>query len=314
MRIKKRNSRNTTIVEKGGSKEKDIKGRERMKKTILALVLLVSAAYAQENLQSSRERELYRLARTDLKSFAREVSEGAGSELTQAQMIVTWLAKHFEWKSTDYRQRTVQEIIDRGGGNCNDLALVAVAALKELGVPMRRVHEINVHKLTPERGETAHNMVKEKGVRFSVFGRHHNDHIWIEIHDSKTDEWYPADPSIGIVGTREWLMARAGFGKRFTLDRISEDMIVPFAVFAADEKGAFTINRTSHYMIEEFGGLYKKKLSDLPSWNKWVRLIDELDEKAGGAFVGTVNLHDYENEIDELANVYSQLREEFLKK
>lgn len=287
--------------------------KETMTKAILALAVAASVAFSQEKLQSSRERELYGLAKTDLKAFAREVSAGADSELGQAQMLVTWLAEHFEWKSTDYKQRTVQEIIDRGGGNCNELALVAVAGLKELNIPMRRVHEINVHKLTPERGVTAHNMVKEKGVRMSVFGRHHNDHIWLEIHDSKTDEWYPADPSIGIVGTREWLMARAGFNTRFTLDPISEDMIVPFAIFAADEKGAFTISRTGHYMIEEFGGLYKKKLSDLPSWKEWVRLIGELDEKAGGAFNGTVNLHDYEGEIDTLANLYSQLREEFLK-
>jgi len=285
-----------------------------MTKVILALAVLASVAFTQEQLQSARDRELYALAKKDLKGFAREVSAGAESELGQAQMIVTWLAEHLEWKYTDYKQRTVQQIIDRGGGNCNELALVAVAALKELNIPMRRVHEINIHKLTPERGKTAHRMVKEKGLRMSVFGRHHNDHIWIEIHDSKTDEWYPADPSIGIVGTREWLMARAGFGKRFTLDPASEDMIVPFAVFAADEKGAFTINRTRHYMIDEFSRLYTKKLSDLPSWNTWTRLIDELDDKAGGAFAGTVNLHDHENDIDALADVYTKLRGEFQKK
>ena len=281
-------------------------------RTLLAFLLLPATVLCQEKLESQKDKDLYQLVRGDLKSFAFEVSKKAGSELGQAQMIVKWLAEHFEWKSTDYKQRTVQEIIDRGGGNCNELALVAVAALKELNIPMRRVHEINVHKLTPQRGETAHKMVKEKGIRFSVFGRHHNDHIWIEIHDSKTDQWYPADPSIGIVGTKEWLMARAGFGKRFTLDPISEDMIVPFAIFAADEKGAFTINRTRHYMIEEFGSLYPKKLSGLPSWKKWIRLIDELDEKAGGAFIGEVNLHNYEREIDQLADVYSQLRTEFL--
>lgn len=280
-------------------------------KILFAVFFLVSGLMGQEKLQSQKDRDLYAMARTDLKSFAREVSRDADSELGQAQMIVKWLAEHFEWKYTDYKQRTVQQIIERGGGNCNELAQVAVAALTELGIPMRRVREINIHKLTPERGETAHNMVKEKGIRYSVFGRHHNDHVWLEIHDSKTDEWYPADPSIGIVGMKEWLLARAGFGTRFTLDPISEDMIVPFAVIAADENGNFTINRTHHYMVDEFGSLYKEKPRNLPSWKEWVRLVDDLDVKAMGAFNGNVNLHRYEDEIDELAGVYDKLKTEF---
>ena len=285
-----------------------------MMNSLLAFMVLAGVACAQEQLQSARDRDLYGLAKADLKAFAREVSKEAESELGQAQMIVKWLAEHFEWKSTDYKQRTVQEIIDRGGGNCNELAMVAVAAMKEMNMRMRRVREINIHKETPQRGVTAHDMVKQKGLRFSVFGRHHNDHVWIEIFDAKAGEWFPADPSIGIVGTREWLEARAGFGKRFTLDPISEDMIVPFVVFAADEKGSFSINRTQHYMVEEFNRLYPNRLDKLPAWKEWVRLLDDLDEKAGGALKGEINLHEYEKEIDQLAVTYAQLRSEFLKR
>ena len=280
----------------------------------LAVLFLISAALGQEKLTSQKDRDLYDLLRKDLNAFAGDVTRNAPSELGQARMIVRWLAEHLEWKATDYQQRTVPEIINRGGGNCNELAMVAVAAMKEIDIRMRRVREINIHKETPARGETARAKVKEKGNRLSVFGRHHNDHVWIEIYDSKENEWYPADPSIGVVGTKEWLEARAGFGKRFTLDPISEDMIVPFAIVAADEKGAFSINRSQHYMVEEFGRLYPGRLDNLHAWGDWVRLLDELDDKAIGAFNGEVNLHDYEKTIDSLADVYSELRSEYLRK
>lgn len=284
-------------------------------KILVAIVLLVtSMAMCQEKLESPKDKSLYEVAKKDLKAFALEVTRDAPSELGQAQMIVQWLAEHFEWKSTDYKQRTVMEIIERGGGNCNELAMVAVAALKELNVTMRRVREINIHKEKPSRGENARALVKEKGNRLSVFGRHHNDHVWIEIYDGKAGDWFPADPSIGIVGTREWLEARAGFGKRFTLDPISEDMIVPFVIVAADDKGAFSINRTRHYMVEEFGRLYPNRLDKLPAWKEWVRLLDDLDDKAIGAFNGEVNLHYHEKAIDRLAEVYSELRSEFLRR
>jgi len=281
-----------------------------MKNLFIALFVVSAPILSQEKLPSAR---LYQLAKADLKAFAAEVSKGADSELGRSQLVVQWLAEHLEWKGTDYQKRTVQEIIDRGGGNCNELAMVAVAALKELNIPMRKVREINIHKLTPRRGETARQMVKEKGVQYSVFGRRHNDHVWLEIYDTKTGEWYPADPSIGTVGTKEWLHARVGFGKRFTLDPASEDMIVPFVIIAADETGAFTINRTQHYLVDEFVKLYPERLDASAAWKDWVRLLDELDDKAAGAFRGKVNLHDHDGLIDELANVYSALRLGHLK-
>lgn len=278
-------------------------------RTYLVVLILPVLAWSQ---QTERDRMLHELLNTNLNAFAREASMSAGSELEQAQMIVRWLAGNLEWKGTDYKKRTVQEIIERGGGNCNDLALVAVAALKELNIPMRRVREINIHVFTPRRGETAHKMVQEKGIQYSVFGRRHNDHVWIEIFDRKDGEWYPADPSIGIVGTEEWLRSRAGFGERFSLDPASEDMIVPFAIVAPDSTGALVVNRTEHYMVQGFNALYEGRLASLPSWNEWVRLLRFLHDKAAGAFRAEVNLHDYEAEIDTLAEVYEGLRKEFL--
>lgn len=275
------------------------------------LVLGCVTAAAQQKIDSPRDRQLYDLARTDVGKFARELSKGQTSELAQAQAIVRWLASHFEWKATDYQKRTVQEIIERGGGNCNELAMVSLAAMKELNIKMRRVHEVHLYTNTPERGERAHQMVKEKGNTYSVFGRHHNDHVWLELYDSKTDEWYPADPSSGMVGTEEWLKGRVWFGKRTTMNPITEDMIVPFAVFAADDAGKFTISRTRHYLIDGFDKLYDGRLDKLAAWNEWTRLVNFLDDKVGGAFAGTINLHDYEGEIDSLALTYQHMRDQF---
>ena len=280
-----------------------------MKPCMRAFILaafLVGFAHAQA--QTTQDQQLYSLARTDLKAFAQQVSKDSKSELGQAQAIVRWLAKNFEWKATDYQKRTVQEIIERKGGNCNELAMVALSAMKELNIKIRPVHEVNIHVNTPERGVRAHELVKEKGNTLSVFGRHHNDHVWLELYDSVANDWFPADPSSGLVGTQEWMKGRVWFGERVSLNPITQDMIMPFAVFAADDSGKFTINRTQHYVIDEFDRLYDGKLHKLAAWKHWVKLVDLLNDKVAGAFAGTINLHDYESQIDELAATYEELR------
>jgi hypothetical protein len=285
---------------------------------LLSVLIVLSFAFvvasAQSATPSKHDAELYALARTDLKTFAQQVSKDAKSELGRAQAIVGWLAKNFQWKATDYQKRTVQEIIDRKGGNCNELAMVALSAMKELNIKLRRVHEINIYTNTPSRGETARQKIQEKGNRMSVFGRHHNDHIWLELYDSAANEWFPADPSSGLVGVEQWMKGRVGFGKRFTLNPITEDMIVPFAIFAADADGQFTINRTQHYLVDEFGRLYGRKLQKQEAWKQWTEMLDQLDEKVAGAFAGTINLHEYESQIDSLAATYEQLRASFQNK
>jgi hypothetical protein len=280
----------------------------------ILLFLTFAVAYGQTTPLSTRDAELYQLARTDMKAFAQEVSKNAESELGRAQAIVEWLATNFEWKATDYQRRTVQEIIERKGGNCNELAMVALSAMKELDIKFRRVHEVNIHTNTPDRGERAHEKVKEQGNTYSVFGRHHNDHVWLELYDSTANEWFPADPSSGLVGVEQWVKGRVGFGKRSTLNPITEDMIVPFAIFAADADGKFTINRTQHYLVDEFGRLYGNKLTNLHAWKQWIELVDLLDDKVAGAFAGTINLHEYETQIDSLATIYDELRASFVTK
>src|SRR5262249_42889337 len=90
---------------------------------------------------------------------------------------------------------------------------------------------------------------------------------------------------------------------------ITEQMIVPFAIFAADDTGKFTIDRSRHYLIDEFDRLYHGRLHREPAWKDWVAGVELLSPKAAGAFAGTVNLQDYETQIDSLADTTDRLRQ-----
>lgn len=272
-----------------------------------ALVAFTDAA-APPAPKKTRDERLYNLARSDFKAFAHELSKGATSELGQTQAIVHWLTQNFEWKTTDYQKRTVPEIIERGGGNCDDFSSVALAAMKELNIQSRKAHEVHIRTESADRGERARRLVKEKGASYSVFGRHHNDHIWLEIYDSKANDWFPADPWSGMVGTEDWMKARVGFGPRSSLNPDAADMIVPFAIFAADADGEFTINRNRHYLVEEFDRLCENKLHKAAAWPQWVAMLDFLSNKVEAAFAGKVSLLDSESQIDSLAATYEQLR------
>jgi hypothetical protein len=277
-----------------------------------AIVVVASAALccatASQKPHSARDEQLYALLRTDKKAFAQQVSKDASSELGRTQAIVQWLTQHFDWKETDYQKRTVQEIIERRGGNCNDLAMVAIDAMKELGIEQRRVHDVHIRTPSPERGERAHARVKQYGNTSSVFGSHHNDHIWIEVYDSSLGDWFPADPWSGVVGVEEWMKARVWFGKRSSLNPDAGDMIVPFGIFATDSSGHFTVNRTNHYLVDELDRLYGGRLHGLPEWKAWTEGLDFLQDKVRGALAGEINLHEYESQIDSLAMTYERLR------
>ena len=85
-------------------------------------------------------------------------------------------------------------------------------------------------------------------------------------------------------------------------------MIVPFAIFAMDDQGKYTISRTHHYLIDEFDRLYRGRLDKSPAWNDWISRVDFLSDKAGGALAGTTNLQDFESQIDSLATTYDNLK------
>ena len=281
---------------------------KRIRKSSSALLWVLAFIAALPAGAATRDEALYDLLRTDLPAFAREVSREESSELGRSQAIVRWLAKNFAWMDTDYRKRTVQQIVERRGGNCNDLAMVATSAMRALGIRLRQVHEVNLQAPSDEREANARQLIAEKGVAYSIFGRRHNDHIWIELYDSARKEWLPADPSSGLVGLDDWMQGRVGFGKRVSLNPITNDMIVPISVFAADDAGRFTISRTRHYLVDAFDAMYGGQLHANPAWREWTAALDAIDGKVAGAFTGQVNLHDSAAQLDALAAIYERLR------
>lgn len=285
----------------------------RMRFVALSMLALAGACGERpaDERQSDESDALHALALEDRSGFAEYVAADADTDYERARAVVTWFAGNFDWTHTDYQVRTVDEILERRGGNCSELARVTQTMLEELNLPMRRVREINIHVESDDRQQRAEEKVAEMGIHLSVFGRRHNDHVWIEVQDRETGEWFPADPSMGVIGEKEWLAARLGFGERFTLDPTSEDMVVPFALFAEDGDGNLTENRTTHYVIDGFDALYSGRLRELEAWPDWVRLVDELDDQALRAFQGRVNLHDHGAEIDALAATYEALRAQY---
>lgn len=259
------------------------------------------------------EREdLYKLLEEDPVAFTVRITAGERDDLGRARAVVTWLTRNFVWSATDYKVRTVEQIIARRGGNCAELAQVSVALLHQMGLSIRNVREVNLHRASEERQRAAEEKVNELGNSLSVFGAQHNDHVWIEIYDRDRRQWFPADPSLGVVGEKEWLLARLGFGERFTLDRTSQDMIAPFALFVFDEKGGLVEDRTAYYLIERFGSLYGGKVARLAAWPRWKKGVEDLSKQALKAFQGSVNLHQFKAEIAELVRVYAALKHQYL--
>ncbi len=62
------------------------------------------------------------------------------------------------------------------------------------------------------------------------------------------------------------MKARVSFGKRTSLAPDAAEMIVPIGIFAADEGEHFTIDRTRHYLVDEFDRMYCGRLHTLPAW------------------------------------------------
>lgn len=243
--------------------------------------------------------------------FVKITTSNLDSDYAKTQAIINWLTLNFDWKATDYKKRNVQQIIERGGGNCNDLAKVAMDLIEIANIKMRKVREINVHIKKERRKKDAEKKIEENGLRYSVFGKMHNDHVWIEVYDQKTQTWLPADPSLGLVGTKSWMNGRVVFEDRKTLDPRSEDMLVPMAIFVQDDEGNFLESRTEHYLVNTFNEIYDNKLYQLPSWEVWVDNLKMMDEKCLLAFQGKENLHNYETQIESLLKSYQSLHMEY---
>jgi hypothetical protein len=200
----------------------------------------------------------------------------------------------------------------RNGGNCFELAKVYAAIIKEAGIRYRGIAEINIHPVSERRQGSAASLVAQKGNSYSVFGLQHNDHRWLEVYDKKNNRWEPADPATGVIGLTDWLKARVWFGERKTIDTaISNEMIVPFAIFITDDNKAPVESRTAWYLIESFNALYNGKLAALPEWTEWKEAVNRLEKPAMNAFSGKENLHAYQPDIEKLAGIYQRLKESY---
>src|SRR6201996_7764561 len=228
-------------------------------------------------------------AETDLKALAAGIAARAHTNTERVTAVIGWTHTHLDWLTTDYQKRTVQEILDRKGGNCDEDARVVVALLDELGVQNRRVQEINIQPASKRREKNAEELIAKGGPSASVFGLRHNDHVWVEYWDEQQNEWAPADPTLSLVGYDQWIKARVGFGERITSDVIpSHDMIVPIAIFALTPgpQGLTREYRAERYLLTGFAAVYPSTgLS--PAWDQWNSEIEAFQPKAKAAFEGT---------------------------
>ncbi len=255
-------------------------------------------------------------ADTEIKGLVQNVTAGAKSSEEKIRKLVKWINTNFTWSYTDYRKRTVKEIIERRAGNCAELSNVLAAMLTEGGIRFRWISEINIQPRKEDRLQTAMEKVKSAGNRMSVFGLMHNDHVWLEIFDDKNNSWFPADPAVGVVGMKEWISARMAFKQRLIspipeIAKVVEEMLVPILVVAKEKRSSKpTEDRTRFYVIDGFNNYYRGRLAKLPSWKAWSAETEALAPFGAGAFAGEVNFHDHQKEIERVWQIYQDLRKE----
>jgi hypothetical protein len=248
-------------------------------------------------------------AETDLKALATSITADAHTNTERVTAVIGWAHSHLDWLNTDYEKRTVMQILDRRGGNCDEDARVVVALLDELGVKNRRVQEINIQPDNLGREKDSEELIAEKGPSASIFGLRHNDHVWVEYWDERHNEWAPADPTLSLVGYEQWIKARVGFGERITSSVIpSHDMIVPIAIFALTPgpHGSTREYRGERYLVTGFAEVIPAAARS-PSWAQWKSELEAFQPKAKAAFEGTHNLHEDTQAIAELRATYQSL-------
>jgi hypothetical protein len=253
---------------------------------------------------------------SSLSAVASRVAGSSGTPMDRTRRLVKWIDSNLTWTWTDYQRRTPEQIVQRRAGNCADLASVLAAMASAAGMQARWVAEINIQPRSEERQSDAAAKVQELGPRATIFGLEHNDHRWLEIFDPTSNRWFPADPAVGVIGIDDWERARLGFGKRPdppvpAVAVITKDMIVPFMVTTIDGQfGPPVLDRSEHYLIDEFNRAYGGRLTALPSWNAWTTEVRRLSALGRAAYVGDANLHSDESLIHELGETYTQLGRE----
>lgn len=245
--------------------------------------------------------------------LAARVAGSDGSVPQKVERLVSWISREFAWTATDYQQRTPEQIIERRAGNCADLARVLARLLDAAQIRYRFVREINIQPESDSRETNAEKRIATGGPRYSVFGRRHNDHMWLEVFDPDgAARWFPADPAVGVVGLEQWIAARLALAERRkplvpATVPIVEAMLEPVAVVAMTGPGE---DRSDYYLVDAFDRAYGGSLGSLPAWTAWCASVRELAPLAAGAFAGKVNLHERAAAIARAAAAYETLRRE----
>jgi hypothetical protein len=238
------------------------------------------------------------------RSEALAVLARPGTAEARVRALVDHLHRRMPWVATDYRTRTVDEILARGRGNCADHARVLLDLLKAGGFEARWVREINLQAPSERRQASARAKVAEGGKGFSVFGYQHNDHRWLEVRDPASGTWFPADSSLGVVGGEAWARARLGFGAR---PAAVADMIAPVFVEAV-QPGGLSEPRSEAYLLRAFGAMEGGRVRTLPAWPVWEKAVRALEPHASAAFRGTEDLQEQADTLAALAGAYAALR------
>ena len=93
-------------------------------KKLLVLLLLAAQPFVVHG-QSGRTNLAEKIDTTnlDLKVLGEQITANDSTDYQKARTLLNWVSNRLEWVATDYKRRTVKEILDRGAGNCYDLAL-----------------------------------------------------------------------------------------------------------------------------------------------------------------------------------------------
>ena len=238
---------------------------------------------------------------------SREAVGSAATAAAKVRAVIDWTHRRLDWTATDYQRRTPQEILDRGGGNCYEQASVVRALLAPAGVPTRLTREINIQPANPERERDAEALIAREGLRASVFGERHNDHVWTEYEDHELGEWVPADPTLNVIGVGPWVLARLGFGARPVHEVIPyADMLFPIAVVVPSGPGQF-VKRTRRLLVEGFAH-YVPGLARCVEWPEWTRRVSTAEEHLILTLQGRYNFHDDRPNLDALIAIYAALK------
>lgn len=280
--------------------------RKKITVFLLVVILLANAGFARKEQKSNS---------ADIAELAQNAMGKGGNTEEKTRRLVSWINTNFNWSYTDYQKRTVEEIIQRRARNCAELANVLALLLQKNNVSFRWIHEINIQPKSERRQEDAAKLVVQKGNSYSVFGFQHNDHVWLEVFDEKSNSWFPADPAVGVVGVNEWVAARMAFTARRqpqvpAVAKVVRDMIVPVVVVFDRRTGKPLENRSEFYLIEGFNKFYRNKLNKLPSWNDWKMIDARFSPIASGALAGEANLHEQGKLIEQIALEYEKLKAE----